>query len=273
MPNKIIFTYILLLLGFQTFAQKPIKLTELKQKGPTRNSDLRVMLDYEKTKDPVTGDIPKEKLLKAKDDTKKVKKSKKSAGTISTVNYSATMASAVSLGWTERGPYADAVGSSNGNTRANSAITAGRVRAILPDLSDATGKTVWAAGVDGGLWKTTDITASTANWVAVNDDQFDNLAITSITQDPTNTNVLYAATGESFMGSAGGSNTNNAVRGVGVFKSIDHGVTWSLLSSTTDVAFSYCTKIICDGNGLVYLATKMFVVGNSITIPLIFGRT
>lgn len=36
----------------------------------------------------------------------------------------------------------------------------GRTRAIMVDPNDPTGKTVWAGSVSGGLWKTTDITAT-----------------------------------------------------------------------------------------------------------------
>ena len=68
------------------------------------------------------------------------------------------------LAWTERGPNTDVVGPSNGNTRGpgNNAVTSGRMRAILVDLADATNHTVWAASVSGGLWKTSDISASPA---------------------------------------------------------------------------------------------------------------
>src|SRR5205085_2554826 len=62
-----------------------------------------------------------------------------------------------SLTWTERGSYKDAVGASNGNGRPGTPtpVTSGRMRAVWIDLADATNKTVWVGGVDGGIWKTT----------------------------------------------------------------------------------------------------------------------
>ena len=66
---------------------------------------------------------------------------------------------------------------------------------MLVDANDATGNTVWAGSVGGGLWKTIDITATDPNWVPV-DDFFSNLAITSITQDPSNPMIMYFCTGE-----------------------------------------------------------------------------
>jgi len=256
---KIFFLLFSFFLVIHSFGQEP----------KLRKSDLRLMLDFDKTKDPSTGEIPKEKLVSAHYKAKVFKKDKKGIGPTSTINFSGTLAATVSLSWSERGPFTDATGPSNGNTRANSASTAGRVRAIWPDLADATGKTVWAAGVDGGLWKSTDITLSPANWVAVDDDQFNNLAITSMTQDPINTNVLYASTGESFMSYAGGAPTANAVKGVGVYKSINNGVNWTLIPSTTTAEFPYITKILCGPNGYIYLATKRTV--NSITSTTQYG--
>src|SRR5205085_9914290 len=113
--------------------------------------------------------------------------------------------------WAERGPNSDAVGITNGNTRANSGVAAGRVRAIWVDLADGTGNTIWIGGVNGGLWKTTDITASPSNWSPVND-FFNNMAITGICQDPASTSTMYFCTGEWCFNA-------DAVGGDGIFKS------------------------------------------------------
>jgi hypothetical protein len=195
----------------------------------------RAEIELEKIRDLRTGKIPQNAFWDGLMQTKQAKEF-----------YRTTTSARTALSWTERGPNSDVVGPSNGNTRANSAVTAGRIRTILVDQADQTGKTVWVGGVDGGVWYTTDITASPANWVVVND-YLSNLAVTDITQDPTNSNIMYFCTGESFYNA-------DAVAGVGVFKSTDHGVTWSLLSSST--AFTYCTRILCDFQGNVYLATR-----------------
>jgi hypothetical protein len=198
--------------------------------------DKAIEFEIERTKDPATGKVPWTKLLLAIEQTKQAK-------SITLNNPDHTEA----LTWIERGPDSDVSGPS-GNSRPNNDVTAGRVRAVMIDSLDPTHRTVWAGGVDGGLWKSTNITASPANWMLVND-FLSNLAIAAICQDPrpANYNTMYFCTGESY-GNA------DAVRGVGVFKSIDGGVTWNHLSNTT--SFTACTRILCDFQGNVYLATR-----------------
>ncbi|MBP6039392.1 MAG: T9SS type A sorting domain-containing protein [Flavobacterium sp.] len=103
--------------------------------------------------------------------------------------------------WVERGP--NNVG--------------GRVRAVMFDPNDPTFKTVFAGGVSGGLWKNTDITSATSTWARVNIPE--NLAVSVITVDPTNSNVFYVGTGESYVG--------GDVNGDGVWKSTNGGTTWT----------------------------------------------
>jgi len=193
--------------------------------------------EYMRTKDPATGKVPTEKMWEAVLQTQALKANR--------LNAPNGTNSLTPLTWTERGSYTDAVGPSNTNPRPGNGVTSGRMRAIWADLSDATGKTVWIGGVDGGLWKTTDITASPATWTLVND-FLSNLAVSGICQDPTNTNTMYFCTGESFFNA-------DQVNGNGVFKSTDHGVTWNLLPSTS--TFVRCSKILCDAAGNVYLST------------------
>lgn len=197
--------------------------------------DNRAAFDFLRIRDLKTGKVPVNAYWQGLLKTKQAKEF-----------YRNTLQARTVLNWEERGPYTDAVGSSNGNTRANNAVTAGRMRAVLVDASDATGKTVWVGGVDGGLWKTTDITTSPANWTLVND-YLSNIAVTSITQDPSNKDIMYFCTGEAYYNA-------DAVAGMGVFISTDHGVTWSQLTST--INYTYCTRIVCDYQGNVYLATR-----------------
>lgn len=100
------------------------------------------------------------------------------------------------------------------------------------DPNDNTGKTIWSASVSGGLWKTTDITRASPDWVSVND-FFDNLAITAITYDPSNTNIMYFGTGEGFF-------NTDAVEGNGIWKSTNGGVSWSVLPATVTTNTSNC---------------------------------
>lgn len=217
------------------FASPLIAQTVEDEDGP--GISVRAAEELEKIKDPNTGKVPEGAYWQALMQTKQA-----------TEFYLNTAARNSALSWIERGPNSDVVGPSNGNTRANSAVTSGRMRAMMVDAADATGKTVWVGGVDGGLWSTTDITASPANWTLVND-YLSNLAVTDIVQDPTNYNIMYFCTGEAY-------GNGDAVQGNGVFKSTDHGATWSYLTSTSN--YVYCTRIKCDYLGNVYLATRYY---------------
>jgi hypothetical protein len=190
-------------------------------------------MEFQLTKDPKLGYVPQQRLINAYEKLA----AERRQGLPLRLN---------ALSWTERGPYTDALGPSNGNFRGPSgSVTSGRIRAIWVDLSDATNKTVWAASVSGGLWKTSDITAATPTWNLIND-FFGNLAIGAISQDPVNKSIMYFGTGEKAFNA-------DAVRGGGVWKSIDAGQTWSLLASTT--SFYNISKIVCDGTGNVYVGT------------------
>ncbi len=194
-------------------------------------------MEFELTKDISLGYVPKYRLVNAY------------LGLIKNRNLN-TPTNINALTWAERGPNTDTVGPSNGNTRADNGVASGRMRAIWVDLSDPSYHTVWIGGIDGGLWKTTDISASPATWTPIND-FFSDLAISSICQDPLGTmDTMYFGTGEKTY-------NVDAVRGGGIWKSTDHGATWNLLPSTT--SFYNVSKIICDALGNVYVAT----IGNN----------
>jgi len=135
--------------------------------------------------------------------------------------------------WIELGP-----GNIGGRTRA---------LAIDPTVPD----TMYAGGVAGGIWKTLD---GGAHWAAV-DDSMMNLAITSLVIKPTDTRVIYAATGEGFF-------WGGMVRGLGIFKSIDAGETWDQLEGTVngvpEGAFHWVNDLVISPNDpeTVYAATR-----------------
>jgi Ig-like domain CHU_C associated len=200
--------------------------------GPDKAAEFETF----RTLDVATGKVPYGKFWNSTLETESLKNNVSSRNTLAP------------LTWIERGSNSDAVGPSNGNTRAGNEVTSGRMRAVWVDLADPTGKTVWVGGVSGGLWKTNDISAVPASWTLIND-YLSNLAIASICQDPTNTNIMYFSTGESYR-------TGGGVGGVGVFKSIDHGVTWNLLTSTAVTVLVNSTKILCDNAGNVYVNSQ-----------------
>ncbi len=126
----------------------------------------------------------------------------------------------------------------------------GRTRTIVIDPTAP--DTMYAAGVNGGIWKSFD---AGATWTPL-DDFLPNLAVSALTMDPTNTNILYAGTGEGvFPGTS-------SPRGMGIFKSVDAGATWNLLDGTVNVtpanAFQYVHKVVISPNDSdrIYAGTR-----------------
>ena len=123
----------------------------------------------------------------------------------------------------------------------------GRTRTVVYDPNDLSNKKVWAGGVGGGLWYCNDITAASPIWNRVND-FWENIAISSIAFDPTNTQLMYVGTGE------GWSNLD-AQRGAGVWKSSNAGLGFERLLSTNNTTFYHVQKIVVNATG-VYVGTK-----------------
>ncbi|MFH1419953.1 MAG: hypothetical protein ABII12_16895, partial [Planctomycetota bacterium] len=129
----------------------------------------------------------------------------------------------------------------------------GRTRAIVFDPQNP--DIMYAAGVAGGIWKSTN---GGVEW-AVTDDLMLNLAVSTIAIDPSNSNILYAGTGEGFLGGRPG------VQGLGIFKSTDAGATWAQLAGTVtgvpEGAFHYVNKLVISPNDptRVYAATRFGV--------------
>jgi photosystem II stability/assembly factor-like uncharacterized protein len=112
----------------------------------------------------------------------------------------------------------------------------GRTRALLVDPDDTTHNTWFTGAASGGIWKTTD---GGANWQNLTD-QFTNLSVNAMAMAASNSNVIYAGTGESFPG-------GTYMVGNGIWKSVDKGINWVQLGSTAvNSNFAYVNRLIID---------------------------
>ncbi|MGA3013789.1 MAG: T9SS type A sorting domain-containing protein [Bacteroidales bacterium] len=204
--------------------------------------EMAALQDYFMTVDPATGTVPSERLYQAYIETKNLMRQKTTSSTLNWTSYPSDMG--------------------------------GRTRAIMYDPNDSQHHKVWAGGVTGGLWYNPDITDSTQSWVPVAD-FWPTLAIRCITFDPNNTSVFYVGTGEAET--AIQTYRESSGLGDGIWKSIDGGVTWIQLSSTT--GFAYVPKIVVrseGGNSVIYAGVVSGVyhgIHNSVPSDGLFRST
>ncbi len=188
--------------------------------------DLAMEQNILMTLDPSLGFVPSERGLQAYLDTR-------------AKLFTQSDAAIEGVSWLERGP--NNVG--------------GRTRALMFDPTDSLHRKVWAGGVSGGLWFNENITNAQSSWIRVND-FWSNLAITTLAYDPSNPQTFYAGTGEGFF-------NQDAVRGGGIWKTSNGGLSWEQLPSTipSSVAsgeseFSYIQKILVNQQGHIFAATR-----------------
>lgn len=176
--------------------------------------DLAALQHFEMTKNPMLGHPTPMKKVEAFERLKTLRNFNGKA--IANVN------------WVERGP--NNVG--------------GRTRAIMFDPNDVNNKKVFAGGISGGLWVTSDITDENEGWTNI-DDFMTSLSIATIAYDPNNSTTFYLGTGERYT---------RDFAGLGVWKSEDSGSTWTHLANTTD--FSYVPKMVITSNSTIIAATE-----------------
>lgn len=167
--------------------------------GDEDNPQERLEWEFKKLRDPVTNKIP---------DNIRQKELQFAAG-LPKRDGDAPNA----LVWNERGP--NNVG--------------GRTRALLGDINDT--NIVIAGGVSGGIWRSTN---SGINWVErTTNTQLHNASCIVQDKRAANTNKWYIGTGEADGNTAGQFGSPMAFAGDGIFKSVDNGLTWSLIPSTS----------------------------------------
>lgn len=111
----------------------------------------------------------------------------------------------------------------------------GRTRALEFDPRNS--DVMYAGGVSGGVWKSSDAGAS---WQPLSDDAV-NLNIGALAIDPERPDTIYAGTGELYRDSG---MPWSPMSGSGILKSIDGGESWSPLLATQNAEFRYVSDIV-----------------------------
>lgn len=124
----------------------------------------------------------------------------------------------------------------------------GRTRALMWDPNDMTNSKLWAAGVAGGIWFNNNVPDINSGWQNVNDFMA-NLAVTTLAYNPTNTQIFYAGTGEGYF-------NGGAVRGSGIFRSIDGGSNWTQMAATANSDFNYVQRVVVTSTGTILASTR-----------------
>ncbi|MEE2885789.1 MAG: hypothetical protein VX951_00020 [Planctomycetota bacterium] len=168
----------------------------------------------------------------------------KALAEMQTLRTEGTCGGLTAAGWKEEGP----------------GLIGGRVRAIAIDPNNS--KRMFCGSVGGGIWYSADAASS---WSKV-DDHMDNLAVTCILFDPFNSAKMLAATGEGF-------GNLDAIRGAGIFRSLDSGATWSRLASTNNPDFYYVNRLSLDLTGSNALAATRTGIWHSNDFGTTWTRT
>ena len=119
----------------------------------------------------------------------------------------------------------------------------GRTRSLLIQGDSASSAhTLYAGGVTGGVFKSTD---GGESWKALND-LMPNINVNTLAQDPKNNNVIYAGTGERYGG----------FKGAGIFKTEDAGANWTSLDNSSDIWFVNKIVVSPNNSDVIYAATS-----------------
>lgn len=117
----------------------------------------------------------------------------------------------------------------------------GRIKCLA--IHPQNGDIVYAGAANGGVWKTTN---GGASWRSMMSDE-QSLAIGALAVSESNPQIVYAATGEDSPG------WGPSYGGVGVYKTIDGGANWTLLSA---ISSTLCTCVLVHPTNpdIVYVA-------------------
>jgi photosystem II stability/assembly factor-like uncharacterized protein len=127
----------------------------------------------------------------------------------------------------------------------------GRTRVLVIHPSQP--EIMYTAGVSGGVWKTTN---GGASWMPLAD-RIANIAVNSMAMHPDDPDTLIIGTGEGYFREEV-RGTWLPLRGAGMFKTTDGGVTWDLIESTRGDGFHWVNDLIYStkDSDRVYAATR-----------------
>lgn len=142
----------------------------------------------------------------------------------------------------------------------------GRTRSIVIDNQDPSHKTIYAAGVSGGIFKSTD---NGGNWSLIND-QAPSLIVSCMAQKA-NGNIVFG-TGETFgRGDFGGGQPT--FFGSGLYElAVSTGSITQFAPGTDFSLFGNINEVAIDGNGVVYVAADLGFFYNSVSSPGTFTK-
>ena len=158
--------------------------------------------------------------------------------------------------WVAQGPGPIINGQDQGITSAlgDNPVSGAISQVVVGSTSDI----LYAATVNGGVWKTTNATAATPTWVPLTDNaslaqagQFPSLSTQSIDLSPLNANTIFAGSGRvSAFASDGGAQ-------FGIARSTDGGSTWTVAGPTgVNIPSVVATQATVGGNEVILAGTS-----------------
>ena len=220
---------IILALGFSLSISK----AQDKHRFIIQEGNPQERLEYEQNLiiDPITGEVPDNIRKKELKFARKINRKTRRLQRVTKTNS-----------WEHRGPF----------------NVGGRTRALALDIDDE--NIILAAGVSGGLWRSTN---GGSTWTRVSNIG-DIQSVTCIVQDPRPgfRNIWYYGTGELSGNSANAANRSAIFRGNGIFKSTNGGVTWSQLNTTASIPQLFSSLFQFNWNLAIHPTTGDLYVAN-----------
>lgn len=121
----------------------------------------------------------------------------------------------------------------------------GEVEDIAIDPRNSTDSTIYIATEAGGVWKTTN---GGTSWAPLTD-YMPSLTMGALALDPGNPSIVYAGTGNPWNGG------NRFSKGVGIYKSLDGGQTWSIIGANV-VGGQFILRMVTPAPNQLLVATN-----------------